>query len=258
MIDLNCDIGEGFGAWGAGADAELMPLITSANIACGFHAGDPATIRRTIDLAKQHGVAVGAHPGYPDLQGFGRRAMDLSPPEIEDAVLYQIGAVYGFARGAGVPLAHVKPHGALYNRAVKDREVAEAIARAVHRFDAELILVGLAGSALVDAGRALGLPVAREAFADRAYAPDGSLQSRKLPGSVLADPERVLEQALGIIRDRRASTSAGSVVVAADTLCLHGDGPHALALAHALRAGLERAGVLLAPLREVLGRQTPV
>jgi UPF0271 protein len=253
VIDLNCDIGEGFGAWNAGADAELMPLITSANIACGFHAGDPATICRTVDLAKQHGVAVGAHPGYPDLQGFGRRPMDLSPAEIEDAVLYQIGAVYGFARAAGVPLVHVKPHGALYNRAAKDRGAADAVARAVHRFDAELILVGLAGSALIEAGQSLGLRVAREAFADRAYAPDGSLQSRKLPGALLEEPDRVLAQALGIIRDRQAPTTAGAVAVEADTLCVHGDGPHAVEFARMLRRGLERAGVSVAPLCKAPG-----
>src|SRR5919202_2484625 len=225
VVDLNSDMGEGYGAWSIGADRELMPLITSANIACGFHAGDPDVMRATVDLARRYGVAVGAHPGYPDRQGFGRRHMDMAPAEIEDAVLYQIGAIYAFTRAAGVPLAHVKPHGALYNFAARDPAASEAIAREVRSFSAELILVGLAGSLLIEAAKSAGIPYAAEAFVDRAYAADGSLRSRSLPGAVLADPQMVVTQAVGIVRDGTVRTPEGTIAVRADTLCLHGDTP---------------------------------
>ncbi len=253
MIDLNCDLGEGFGRWTLGDEAELLAVVTSANIACGLHAGDPHTLRVTIDLAWRHGVAVGAHPGYPDLQGFGRRELALSAVEIEESVLYQIGAVYGFARAAQVPLTHVKPHGALYNRAAVDRPAAEAIARALHSFDPGLILVGLAGSEMIAAGEAAGLVVAREAFADRAYEPNGTLRPRALPGAVLHDTEAIVAQAVGIARERRVMTNAGSIPVAADTICLHGDTPGAVDLAKAIRRALDEAGIAVRPLVEVIG-----
>ena len=256
VVDLNSDVGEGYGAWSIGADRELMPLITSANIACGFHAGDPDVMRATVDLARRHGVAVGAHPSYPDRQGFGRRRMDLTPAEIEDAVLYQIGAIYAFARAVGVPLAHVKPHGALYNYAARDPAAAEAIARAVRSFSSELIMVGLAGSLLIEAARAAGVPYAAEAFVDRAYAPDGSLRSRTLPGAVLTDTEAAVAQAVGIVRDGAVRTPEGSIAVHADTLCLHGDTTGAAQFARAVREGLIAAGVQLRPLKDVVsGRQ---
>lgn len=184
MIDLNCDMGESFGRYALGHDEAIMPFITSANIACGFHAGDPLVMAKTVALAVRHGVAVGAHPGYPDLQGFGRRSMDLSPDEVESIVLYQVGALAGFARAAGAELAHVKPHGALYNQAATDRASAQAIARDVARFSKNLILVGLAGSVLIEAGVEAGLRVANEGFPDRAYNPDGTLTSRRMPGAV--------------------------------------------------------------------------
>ena len=256
-IDLNCDMGESFGRWDVGVDAAVMPWVSSANVACGFHAGDPAVLRRTVDLARRHGVAVGAHPGYPDLQGFGRRALDLSPAEVEDAVLYQIGAVYAFARAAEVELAHVKPHGALYNRAARDPTIAAAIARGVARFDRGLILVALAGSQMVAAGRERGLAVAQEAFADRTYEDDGSLRPRGLAGATLHDPAEILQQAIGVARDRMVVTGSGQrMPVAADTLCLHGDTPAAATLARTLREGLSAAGVEVRPLREIVsGRQ---
>lgn len=255
MIDLNADVGESFGAWSLGDDAGVMQFITSANVACGLHAGDPATLRTTIRLAQQHGVAVGAHPGYPDLAGFGRREMELSFREIEDTMLYQLGAAYAFARATRSELQHVKPHGALYNRAARDRVVAEAIARAIAAFDPGLILVGLAGSALIDAGQQVGLPVAQEAFADRAYEPDGMLRSRKLPGSVLTDLADIVRQAIAIATLGRVQSVNGEHVgVHADTICLHGDTPGAVAHAQAVRAGLEQAGVTISPLREVLRR----
>ena len=249
-------MGEGFGPWAPGVDADVMPLVTSANIACGYHAGDPGVMRATVELALRHGTAVGAHPGYPDLQGFGRRAMDLSPAEVEDAVLLQIGALHAFTRALGVPLVHVKPHGALYNRAAKDAAIAAAIARAVAGFDAGLILVGLAGSELVTAGQSLGLPVAREAFADRAYEPDGTLRARGLPGAMLPDSAAMVEQAIMIARDGQVTAYGGThLSIDADTICLHGDTREAAGRAQALRAGLRGAGIAIRPLREVLAQR---
>ena len=249
-IDLNADVGESFGAWRMGADEAIVPLVSSVNVACGFHAGDPLVIERTVALARRAGAGIGAHPGYPDLAGFGRRDLDMAPDELEAAVLYQLAAVAGFARAAGSELSHVKPHGALYNRAARDASVARPVARAVRRFSAELILVGLAGSQLLDAGRAEGLSVAGEAFADRAYESDGSLRSRRLPGAVLADPDAAARQALRIVREGRVSSFHGTEVeVRAETLCIHGDTPGAARYARAIRDCLEEAGVRIAPLR---------
>jgi 5-oxoprolinase (ATP-hydrolysing) subunit A len=242
-IDLNADVGESFGAWCAGEDEALIPLVTSVNVAAGFHAGDPLVIERTVALAARAGAAVGAHPGYPDLGGFGRRAMALSPAEIEAAVLYQVGAVAAFARAAGTELHHVKAHGALYNRAARDRAAADAIARAVRRFSTELVLVGLAGSALVAAGRDAGLAVAEEAFADRAYESDGRLRQRDLEGAVLDDPATAAAQALAIVAGGVRAMDGSTLVVRADTICVHGDHPGAAGRARAVRQALERAGV---------------
>jgi len=239
-IDLNCDLGESFGNYTLGADAEIMPFITSANIACGFHAGDPSVMRATVRLAKQHGVAVGAHPGWPDLLGFGRREMAVSPTEAEALVLYQIGALAAFARAEGVELRHVKPHGALYNQAAKDAALAEAIARAVKNFSADLILVGLAGSELVIAGAALGLRVANEAFPDRAYNADGTLMSRKLPGAVLENPADVAANAVRLAKE---GIRFGEKIIIPETLCLHGDNIHAAENARLVRDELREAGV---------------
>ncbi len=252
VIDLNCDMGEGFGGWSIGADAALMPFVTSANIACGFHAGDPEVMRATVELAHRYGVGVGAHPGFPDLQGFGRRYLALSPAEIEAAVCYQIGALYAFTRSCGVALTHVKPHGALYNFAARDRAAADAIVRATRRFSADLILVGLAGSALVEAAVVAGLPRAGEAFVDRAYAPDGSLRDRRLPGALIDDPAAALNQALEIVQHGQVSTPEGDLPLSADTLCLHGDTPGADRIALAVREGLDAAGVRVRALPEVV------
>lgn len=248
-IDLNSDLGEAFGPWPMGQDALLMPVISSANVACGFHAGDPATMRATIRLARAHGVAVGAHPGLPDLVGFGRREMQIGPQEVEDLVLYQVGALAAVARSEGVRLQHVKAHGALYNMACRDEALAEAIARAVVAFDPTLVLFGLPGSALLQAGLDAGLPVAAEAFADRAYLPDGSLAPRSQPGSVIHDVDTVVDRAVEMIADRSVIATDGSrMQFEADTLCLHGDTPGAAALAVAVRRGLEAAGVTIAAL----------
>ena len=253
VIDLNCDMGESFGAYVLGADEALMPLVTSANIACGYHAGDPMVMDRTVRLALRYGVGIGAHPGFPDLMGFGRRAMHLRPEEIENYVLYQVGALAAFARAAGAELTHVKPHGALYNMAARDPEIARAIARGVARAGPRLILVGLANSALIQAAAEVGLPFAREGFADRAYEPDGNLRPRHLPGSVLTDPERAAEQAVQIVREGRVTASNGeSIPLVVDTLCIHGDTPGAVEIARAVRQHLERAGVDVLPMGQFL------
>ncbi|MBL8135408.1 MAG: LamB/YcsF family protein [Acidobacteria bacterium] len=248
-IDLNSDLGEAFGAWPMGQDGLLMPVISSANVACGFHAGDPCTIRHTIRLARKHGVAIGAHPGLPDLIGFGRREMQVTPAEVEDMVLYQVGALAAIARSEGVPLQHVKAHGALYNMACRDEALAEAIARAVVAFDPTLVLFGLPGSALLQAGLDAGLPVAAEAFADRAYRPDGSLAPRSQPGAVIHDVDAVVARAVAMVTEQSVAATDGTTIqFEADTLCLHGDTPGAAALAVAIRRGLEDAGVTIAPL----------
>jgi UPF0271 protein len=243
-IDLNCDMGESFGAYRLGSDAALMAHITSANIACGYHAGDPLVMDATVRLAVKHGVCIGAHPGHPDLQGFGRRSLDLTPDEAEAMVLYQIGALAGFARAAGAVLVHVKAHGALYNQAAADRRLANAVARAVRRFSPGLILVGLAGSKLIEAGQEAGLRTASEAFPDRAYNPDGTLVSRRLPGAVLEDVDAVVAHALELARDGIRVTAGGEErCIPVDTLCLHGDHPSAAENAARLRTALVEAGI---------------
>jgi UPF0271 protein len=248
-IDLNCDMGESFGVYRLGNDDALMGLITSANIACGTHAGDPLVMDRTVRLAARHGVGIGAHPGFPDLAGFGRRAMQLAPAEIENAVLYQVGALAAFARSAGSELAHVKPHGALYNMAAKDAEVARSVARGVARAGEGIIVVGLAGSVMIEAGREAGLRVAREGFADRAYEADGSLRSRKLEGAVIHDPETAAERAVRIARDGVAFAYTGEEIpLQVDTLCVHGDTPCAVEIAKAIRQRLAEAGIEVAPM----------
>jgi UPF0271 protein len=243
-VDLNCDMGESFGAWRLGADAAVMASITSANIACGFHAGDPGVMRETIRLAAGAGVAVGAHPGFPDLAGFGRREMQVAPRDLEDLVLYQIGALAGIARAAGVSLRHVKPHGALYNMAARDRKLSDAIARAIAGFDSSLVLFGLAGSIMLDAGRELGLSVAAEGFADRTYEPDGSLTPRSRPGAVLHDPAVVARRAVQMVRDRTVTASnRAEIPLEIDTICVHGDTPGAEVSARELRQALTEAGI---------------
>ncbi len=249
-IDLNSDLGESFGPWPMGQDAALMDSISSANVACGFHAGDPGTMRATVQLAREKGVAVGAHPGFPDLVGFGRREMKASAAEVEDFVLYQVSALAGIAAAQGVRLQHVKAHGALYNMACKDRALADAIAKAVAAFDRGLILFGLPNSELLRAGQAAGLNVAAEVFADRAYDPDGSLTARSKPGSVIHDTQQVVERAVIILRDKKVVAIDGSTIaLQADTICLHGDTPGAADHARAVRKGLESAGIQIASLR---------
>ena len=243
-IDINSDVGESFGAYTIGHDAGLMRSITSANIAAGFHGGDPSVLRETIRQAKTHGVAVGAHPGFPDLIGFGRREINVTPKEAEDFVLYQVAAVAGVAAAEGVAVQHVKPHGALFNMAARSADLSAAIARAVAAIDRSLILFGLPGSEILTAGRAAGLRVAAEVFADRAYEPDGSLASRRKPGSVIHDPDAVVARAVRMVKEHSVVAIDGSVVpLEADTMCVHGDTPGSDELAAKIRAGLEAAGV---------------
>lgn len=250
-VDLNCDLGESFGAYTLGNDAALMPLITSANIACGFHAGDPQVIARTVRLAVQHAVALGAHPGFPDLVGFGRRTLDATPVEIENDILYQIGALAAFARAEGTTLAHVKPHGALYNLAATRLPIARAIARAVARFDANLILIGQPSSAMENAAREFGLPFAREGFADRVYNRDGTLRSRREPGALIDDPHRAAEQALQMVRTQSVTTPEGdTIALPVDTLCIHGDSPGAVEIVRTVRELLLKNGIVIAPLEQ--------
>jgi len=246
VIDLNCDMGESYGAWRMGDDRGIMPLISSANIACGFHAGDPATIRESVSLAVQNGVAVGAHPSLPDLQGFGRRAMKVSPQEVYDLVLYQAGAVAAFARAAGSRLHHLKIHGALYNMAARDAALAEAIARATRDLDG-VILYALSGSAMMDAARALGVHAVGEVFADRSYQSDGTLTPRGQPGAMITDETASVAQALMMVQEGKLRSQQGDeVAVDAGTLCLHGDQPGAVRFARALRQAFEARGIRVA------------
>jgi UPF0271 protein len=246
-IDLNCDMGESFGAYTIGADEAVMASITSANVACGYHGGDPGVMRRTVRLARDGGVAVGAHPGFPDLVGFGRREMRMAAQDVEDMVLYQIGALAAIAKSEGVRLSHVKPHGALYNMAATDKALAAAIARAVAAFDPALIFFALPGSELARAANGLGVQVALEGFADRAYEPDGSLTPRSRAGAVIHQVDAVVARALRMATDGVVTASDGSRLdMRVDTICTHGDTPGAQSLTRALRAGLERAGVTVA------------
>jgi 5-oxoprolinase (ATP-hydrolysing) subunit A len=241
-VDLNCDTGEGFGR-----DAELMPHITSANIACGAHAGDAATMRATLTLAARHGVAAGAHPGYPDRDGFGRRRMQLTPAEIYDSVAHQIGALRDIAREQRVPIAHVKPHGALYNDAAADAHIARAVVRAVYDIDPNFLLYGLAGSRIITEAELVGMRAVPEAFADRGYERDGTLTPRGAAGAMIEDPAAAAARVLRMVSDRLVRTADGSDLrLRAETICVHGDGPHAVDIARQVRAALMDAGVRIA------------
>ncbi len=246
-IDLNCDMGESYGAWKMGADAEVMPYISSANIACGFHAGDPATIRKTVRLAADRGVAVGAHPSLPDLMGFGRRVMRISPQDMYDLVIYQAGAVEAFARIAGTRLHHVKCHGALYNMAVNDEALSDAMVRAVKDLGEGVMLYALSGSKTLELGKKAGIRVAGEVFADRGYSDDGTLAPRDRPGGMIEDAAASARQALAMIEEGYVTSLSGKrVAVAADTMCLHGDQPGAVTFAQSLRKAFSERGITVA------------
>ncbi len=243
-IDLNGDVGESFGAYEIGHDAALIPVLTSANVACGFHAGDPGVMRATVALAREHGIAIGAHPGFPDLAGFGRREIKATAREVEDFVAYQIGALAGIAAAQSMRVTHVKPHGALYNMAARDEVLADAIARATASVDRSLMLFGLPGSKSLDAARRHGLRAVSEAFADRAYRADGSLVPRSEPGAVIDDADAVVERAVSIARDRVVVAADGTrVTLDVETICVHGDTPGAAVLAARIRQALSDAGI---------------
>jgi UPF0271 protein len=253
MMDLNADLGESFGAYTLGDDAALMPLLTSVNIACGFHAGDPLVMIRSVELAKKYDIAIGAHPGYPDLQGFGRRAMAMEPEEVAAMVLYQIGALAGFCTAEGVTLHHVKPHGALYNQAAKDPILAEAIVRAVKSFSRDMVLYGLAGSTLTVVGEAAGMQVAHEGFPERVYETDGSLRSRSKPGALITETEKAAVQALRLVREGvEVKGSDGVKHQRVDTLCMHGDSTGAVGIARAVRQELLNAGISISAFLPIL------
>jgi 5-oxoprolinase (ATP-hydrolysing) subunit A len=245
-VDLNSDLGEGYGRWALGDDAAMLEVVTSANVACGFHAGDPATIERTVGTAVERGVAVGAQVSYPDLAGFGRREIDVAPADLTADVLYQLGALEAFAKAAGSRVRYVKPHGALYNRIARDPVQAAAVVEAIRRYDPALPLLTLPGSAAMEAAREAGVPTVAEGFADRAYTGEGRLVSRREPGAVLHDPERVAARAVVMATEGRVETiDGGQVEVEVRSLCVHGDTPGAVDLARAVRAALEEAGVAL-------------
>ncbi|WP_078543401.1 LamB/YcsF family protein [Litchfieldia alkalitelluris] len=245
-VDINCDLGESFGAYTMGRDEEILDFVTSANIACGFHAGDPSTIRKTVLLALEKNVAIGAHPGLPDLIGFGRRKMDISPREAFDLMVYQIGAVQAFAHAEGGRLQHVKPHGALYNMAATSKELSEAIAEAIYRVDPELILLGLSGSELVRAGEKIGLKTANEVFADRTYQEDGTLTSRNLKHALIKDDQVAVAQVIRMVREGRVTSLQGKdVEIKADSICIHGDGVHALEFAKRIKNDLQKAEITI-------------
>ena len=252
-IDINCDMGESFGSYIIGEDEKIIEYITSANIACGFHAGDPMIMDKTVRLAKEHGVAVGAHPGYPDLQGYGRRNLETFPGEIRNYLLYQIGALEAFVKASGLILQHVKPHGALYNLAARDEKTAREVIEAVRIYNPELILVMLSGSPGAQMAAASGLRIAQEAFPDRAYLNDGRLAPRSMAGAVIHDVEQVKERVIRILKTGRLITIEGrEISLKADTFCIHGDTPGAWKLAKSIREALKESGLEAAPLAQVM------
>lgn len=243
-IDLNCDMGESYGAWHMGNDEAVLSFVSSANVACGFHAGDPSTLRKTVAAALKHGVAVGAHPGLPDLAGFGRRVMQITPQEAYDIVVYQVGALAGVAASQGARLHHVKAHGALYNMAAKDKALSLALCQAVRDVDSDLVFYGLAGSVMLEAAEEVGLRAAHEVFADRTYQPDGSLTPRSRPDAMITDVDKAVEQVLRMVQDRTVIATDGTrVPLRPDTLCIHGDQPNALVFAQGIRTALQQAGI---------------
>jgi UPF0271 protein len=253
IVDLNCDMGESFGAYTMGRDEEILDYVTSANIACGFHAGDPSTMRKTVRLALEKNVGIGVHPGLQDLTGFGRRNMDISPQEAYDLVVYQIGALHAFVQSEGGHLQHVKPHGALFNMAAKNAALSEAIAEAVYKVDPKLVLFGLAGGELVNAGEKIGLRTASEVFSDRTYQEDGSLTSRREENALIKDHEVAVNQVIRMVKDGKVKSLQGSdVSIKANTICIHGDGPSALDFAKYISKALKEANITVAKIGDFL------
>ena len=249
-IDVNCDLGESFGNYKCGMDEEVIPYISSANIACGFHASDPLIMAKTVEIAKGNGVSVGAHPGYPDLVGFGRRNMNVNERELKAMVQYQVGALMAFCRAADVPLAHVKPHGAMYNMAAKDEKLALAICEGIYEVDKNLILLGLSRSKLLWAAGETGLPYASEAFVDRAYEEDGTLVARSKPGSMIEDDEVAIKRVITMIKEGKVQAITGKeIAIEPDSICIHGDGVHAIAFARAIQTAFAAENIQIVPMK---------
>lgn len=250
-IDLNSDLGESFGAYTIGMDEKILRSVTSANVACGFHAGDPAVMEKTVRLAREAGAAVGAHPGFPDLQGFGRRNLAMSPDEARSCVMYQVGALQAFLAAEGMTLQHVKLHGALYNMAAADYKLSRAICEGIRRIAPDAVFLGLSGSCMLEAAQDAGLKTAGEVFADRAYNEDGTLVSRRLPGAVLHDPEEAIARTIRMVTEGKVRAVTGTdIPIRADSVCVHGDNESALVFVRRIRESLEQAGVAVRALGE--------
>ena len=252
-VDLNCDLGESFGAYTIGLDSAVIPFISSANVACGYHASDPVVMSKTVAMCRDNGVAVGAHPGFPDLMGFGRRNMNVSPADAKAYVMYQIGALDAFCKANGMTIQHVKPHGALYNMAGKDYALAKAICEGIYEVNPDYILLGLSGSNLIKAAEDTGLRAAKEVFADRGYMDDGSLVPRTQPGAMVTDEDVMIRRVIGMVKDGTVETVSGKIIpIRADSVCVHGDGEKAVAFVQRIRSELTAAGVTIASIQDIL------
>jgi len=248
-VDLNSDLGESFGAYKIGMDEEIIPLVSSANVACGFHAGDPTIMAKTVKLCKANNAAIGAHPGFQDMVGFGRRNMNVSAQDVKNMILYQVGALDAFCKAAGVKLQHVKPHGALYNMAAKDTALAKAICEGIYEYDSSLILLGLANSEMIIQAKNMGLPCAAEVFADRAYEDDGTLVARTKPGAMIKDEEEAVRRVVGMIKNHKVTSINGKEIeICPDSVCVHGDSEKALLFVKKIRAAFEEEGIAVTPL----------
>lgn len=252
-VDLNCDLGESFGSYKIGGDEKIIPLISSANIACGFHAGDPVIMKKTVETAEKNGIGIGAHPGFPDLMGFGRREMKISYEEAKAYVIYQLGALSAFCTSRGIKMQHVKPHGALYNMAAKDYRLSEAICGAVAEFDSSLIILGLSGSMTLKAAEDMGLRYASEVFADRAYEEDGSLVARTKEGSMIEDENEAVNRVVRMVKEQKVAAVTGKdIPIKADSICVHGDGEKALIFVRKIRERLEKENIIITRLEDIV------
>ncbi len=256
-IDLNSDLGESFGAYKIGRDEEVIPLVSSANVACGFHAGDPTIMAKTVNLCKDSNVAIGAHPGFNDIVGFGRRNMNVSPEDVKNMIIYQVGALDAFCKASGIKLQHVKPHGALYNMAAKDANLARAICEGIYEYDSSLILMGLANSEMIAKAKEIGLPFAAEVFADRAYEDDGTLVARTKPGAMIKDEDEAVSRVIGMIKNRTVKSINGKEIeICPDSVCVHGDSEKALVFVRKIRAALEKEGVAVKNVQQVISERS--
>ncbi len=252
-IDLNSDLGESFGAYKIGRDEEIIPLVSSANVACGFHAGDPSIMAKTVKLCKESNGAIGAHPGFHDIVGFGRRNMNVAPEDVKNMIIYQVGALDAFCKAAGVKPQHVKPHGALYNMAAKDAALAKAICEGIYEYNSSLILLGLANSEMIAQAKKTGLPYAAEVFADRAYEDDGTLVARTKPGSMIKDEDEAVSRVVGMIKKHTVKSINGNEIeICPDSVCVHGDSEKALVFVRKIRSALEKEGIAVKPIHEMI------